>query len=165
MCLIFLWNTLPSYQKRQPVVLARILLSGSLLPLAGTLFGVACIVTNRGPFSGLFFGGVTNIIATATLVLVSLESIYQYRRNDIAGASRMAAAIKRNTATQPEENPVAFTERMATKKHRHSLQKTLRLVFKMNAPILWFLLPCSYTSSGYFAPSSWHAASLVGLRL
>jgi hypothetical protein len=127
---------MPPHQRRQIILFARMLLSVWAVPLLTVLFSVACVVANRGPFSGLFTAGMAVVSATGATMSMSFESIYRYRHNKLVSASRMAATIEQNTAAvHPEEegHAASIAKRMSGTRRKRSLWKTILHIFRINA--------------------------------
>ena len=80
------YKMMPLHQRQKKVLLARMLLSTWAVPLIGVLFVLACVVTNRRPFSGFVRARVTLPLAVSATLSLSFEAICRYRKNKIISA-------------------------------------------------------------------------------
>jgi hypothetical protein len=107
--------------------------------LVAASFILACVVANRGPFSGLFFVGIAITTATIATMSFSFEAIHRHRLNKFASAFRVAAAIERETAAphlEEEGCAASLAKRMSGTRRKRSVGETLLLVLRTNAPAL-----------------------------
>ncbi len=116
---VIAWKLMLPHQRRQPVIMLRMLASCWTFPLLAVVVVVIMVKTAQRSVSGEVVGGLILLMATLVTVHINVESMHRFRKDSIVHAMRTAETIE-SAVSDSQITTATVTERLALETQKKS---------------------------------------------